>query len=78
MIFCGCCIVECAKLCYICKKEITIHDSQVQCIHCNISMHNVCYTRLSESKKNFNCPSCKAEGTIGIDINNEDILDIEL
>ena len=56
MRFCGCCIVECAKLCYICKKEITIHDSQVECIHCNIVMHNVCYTRLSESKKNFNCP----------------------
>ena len=35
-------------------------------------------SRWSGSKKNFNCPSCKAEGTIGIDINNEDVLDIEI
>ena len=76
MRFCGCCIVECAKLCYICKKEIATYVSQVQCIYCNISMHNVCYTEFSESKKNFNCPSCKADGTIGIDINSEDLPEI--
>jgi hypothetical protein len=75
---CGCCVLELVKNCYICKKHITIYTPEVKCVSCKISMHNICYTEFSERKKNFDCPACKTDGTIGIDINNEDISEIEL
>jgi hypothetical protein len=78
MRFCRCCIIECVKTCFICKQKISKDMPEVQCINCEIYMHNFCYTQFIDTNKHSNCPSCNIDGTIAIDINCEYISELEL
>ena len=67
MRFCGWCICEWVKTCYICKEIIADNISHVKCVKCNNIMHNYCFIENNRIHNDYRCVACQSLGTIGID-----------
>ena len=57
------------KTCFVCSKIIQTKLAHVQCVRCNIRMHETCYTENKRDDITYTeCNSCKHVGSIGINV----------
>ena len=57
------------KSCFICNDKVSKKIIHVQCVRCNIYMHNTCYNESKPADIDYTqCKSCNRCGCIGIDV----------
>ena len=55
------------RFCFVCRDELQMKLAHVQCVRCNVYMHESCYVQNKVPDLGYTqCPSCQRIGTIGI------------